>query len=293
MDSRDWEIIRVIFEKSNITKAAEALFLSQPTLTYRLNKIESEFGVTIVNRHSNGISFTREGLQVVEFCRKMLNEEQDFKRHLTAEQEKNGSSLAMGVSTVFSKYYLADILEEYKRTFPDVKIDLTIGTSSQKLPALLRDNQVDLIIVRGDPSWEEAKHIIHSEPYGIVALKGFTLDQLTEKPWIQYEPENFLIQSGVFFLEWWKSRRNENFQTEIIKMDSNEAALNLTERGIGWTVMPEIHSKKYSSLSFFPLEKKDGSCFLRNTWLLYKNHSRKKTLILTFLDIVKKRFTNI
>lgn len=61
MDSRDWKILKVISEERSLTKAAERLFISQPSLTYRLNKMEKEFGVKILNRFSSGVSFTIQG----------------------------------------------------------------------------------------------------------------------------------------------------------------------------------------------------------------------------------------
>ena len=50
MDERDWLILKILYEKKNITKTAQSLYISQPTLTKRIQQIEKEFDLTIINR---------------------------------------------------------------------------------------------------------------------------------------------------------------------------------------------------------------------------------------------------
>ena len=52
---KDWLIIKTLYEEKNITKTAEKLYITQPALTYRLQAIEQEFGVKIVNRGKKGV----------------------------------------------------------------------------------------------------------------------------------------------------------------------------------------------------------------------------------------------
>ena len=61
MDSRDWQILKLIDEEKSLTKTAQRLFISQPSLTYRLNKLEKEFNTPLLNRYSNGVTFTPQG----------------------------------------------------------------------------------------------------------------------------------------------------------------------------------------------------------------------------------------
>lgn len=58
MEYRDWHILQTLFREQNITKTAEALYISQPALTKRLRQIEKDFGVQIVQRGSRGVQFT-------------------------------------------------------------------------------------------------------------------------------------------------------------------------------------------------------------------------------------------
>jgi len=286
MDNRDWELITTLHEKLNITKTAEKLYISQPSLTYRLNKIENELGITIVERHSNGVTFTKEGKILVDYCLKMENEYRELKEKFSILQKEKISSISIGVSTVYAKFYLADILNRFKKDFPSIKINLITGASSQKLPELLKENKVDLLIIRGEILWEEVDYIINEEPYGIVANENFNLNEINKKPWVKHETENTIIQSEKFFLEWWNENYTFPWKGDIMTVNSTEAALNMAEKGIGWTVLPEIHLKQNNRLTFFSLKKKDGSSFLRKTHLLCRNKIGKKIIIKEFIDYV-------
>ncbi|MGF6907099.1 LysR family transcriptional regulator [Fusobacterium sp. PH5-44] len=292
MDNRDWEIIITLHEKLNITKTAESLYLSQPSLTYRLNKLENEFGIKIVERFSTGVLFTKEGKRLLEYCINMKNGYDDIIGTFKSHNLEKTSTIIVGISTVYAKFYLADILNSFKRDFPNTKIELITGPSS-KLPELFKGNKVDMLIVRGENDWKEEKYIIHKDPYGIVAAKGFLLTELVEKPWIQHRTENARIQSENIFLEWWNERYTKQFKTDIITVNSTEAALSMAEKGVGWTVLPKAHISQNTLLEFFPLEKKDGTKFLRDTSILYKKNSSKNGIIKNLVDyIINKQKIN-
>ena len=61
MEDRDWLILQILHEQKNITRTAQALFISQPALTARLRQIEEEFGAKIVHRTTKGVHFSPKG----------------------------------------------------------------------------------------------------------------------------------------------------------------------------------------------------------------------------------------
>lgn len=66
MKNIDWKILKVLYEKRSMTKAAEALYMTQPALTKRIKAIEAEWGVEVVKRSSKGVIFTEEGSYLVK-----------------------------------------------------------------------------------------------------------------------------------------------------------------------------------------------------------------------------------
>ena len=72
MDEKDWRILKTIAEEKNITKAAARLFISQPALTYRVKKIEEEFGARVFSRVPSGVVFTQQGEFLLGYADEML-----------------------------------------------------------------------------------------------------------------------------------------------------------------------------------------------------------------------------
>lgn len=66
MKDFDWELLHELYKNPNLTKVANVLYITQPTLTKRLQHIEAEFDVTIVERTPKGLEFTPEGKHLAE-----------------------------------------------------------------------------------------------------------------------------------------------------------------------------------------------------------------------------------
>ena len=66
MKNIDWMILKMLYEKRSMTKAAEALYMTQPALTKRIKAIENEWDVEVVKRSSKGVIFTDEGRYLVK-----------------------------------------------------------------------------------------------------------------------------------------------------------------------------------------------------------------------------------
>ena len=79
MEDWDWRILQVLHEQKNITKTAQALFMSQPALTARLQHIEKEFGIKIVVRTSKGVQFTPQGEYLARSSEEVLQKIRDIR----------------------------------------------------------------------------------------------------------------------------------------------------------------------------------------------------------------------
>lgn len=291
MDSSDWKILKIINEERSLTKAAERLYISQPSLTYRLNKMEKEFGVVILNRHSTGISFTIQGEYILKYALEMLDKLKLVKDHVQNMKEPIWGTLRLGISTVLAKSKIAPVLKTYHNRFPDVKIILKTGSSTLELPNLLRENVVDVIIKRGDMEWPENKHIISEEPYGIISSSPIEFDQLTSIPWIQSEM-SLITKADKVFYDWWQSRFSSSPPTNTVQVNSIEASVELVSQGFGWTVAPKIHTGNRRSLFFYPLIWPDGNAITQKTIIAYKNKVLEQPEVKMFIDYVLNEYSD-
>lgn len=110
MKNIDWKILKVLYEKRSITKAADALFMTQSALTKRLRSIESErWGRQLVERTSRGVTFTEDGKYLVQKANIMLDFLQEIGDHF-ADRHTKMESLKLGVPNSFAKRHLPKLL---------------------------------------------------------------------------------------------------------------------------------------------------------------------------------------
>ncbi|WP_176431391.1 LysR family transcriptional regulator [Anaerovirgula multivorans] len=281
----DCTILKTIDEERSLTKTAERIYISQPSLTYRLNKLEKEFSVKILNRHSNGVSFTTQGEQILKYAHEMLEKLELLKNTLQNINDPICGTLRLGISTVFAQFKLAPILKTYQHRFPDVKIILKTGSSTLQLPNMLQENLVDVIIRRGDMDWKEKKHVILEEPYGIISAFPIEFNQLPSIPWIQ-DDTTIITKLDKEFFYWWQRQFSSPPPSNIILVNSIEASIQMVSHGFGWTIVPKMHVKNRRSIFFYPLTWPDGQPMLRKTFMLYRNKALEQPAAKTFIDYV-------
>jgi DNA-binding transcriptional LysR family regulator len=284
VDDKDWAMLKIIDEERNLTKSAERLFISQPALTYRLHSLEQEFGIRILNRYRNGVSFTPQGEYILQFSKEILEKLKRTKEYVQSMDTRIEGPLRLGVSSVFAKFKMAPILKEYKRRFPGVQLILKTGSSTSQLPEMLQQHDIDIAILRGDFSWAENKHIILEEPFCIIASQPLELDQLPALPWIQYETAA-ISKTDHEYYGWWQEHFNAPLPP-VTKVDSIEACIQLVSHGIGWTIMPKIHLGNHRSLFSRPVVWRNGRPMLRKTVMAYRTETLNWPAAKVFVDYV-------
>jgi DNA-binding transcriptional LysR family regulator len=289
MDIWDCRMLETIAEEKSLTKAAQRLNSSQPSLTYRLKRIESEFDVEILNRDSKGVTFTASGECILKYALETIERMEAVKQEIERSRDHISGTVRVGVSTVFAMHRLAPILKGFAKVFPAVDIALTTGSSTLELPGLLDSDKVDLIIRRGDMPWDEDKHILLEEPQGIISAKPIPIEQLMHETWIQ---DSFIELLGIDKLlhDWWYDRFGGVANPRIISVNSIETCIEFVSQGLGWAFLPKIHIKNGKRLSFYPLSWSDGRPILRPTIMLHRKKALEKKSVAAFIQYVLHEF---
>ncbi|MHA6205868.1 LysR family transcriptional regulator [Dyella soli] len=146
-----------------LTRAAEALFLSQPTVSLQLQALERELGVNLLERRRRRINLTDAGEALYELARPLVegweNLDRDFQTRVKGLQGGR-LTIAAGSSTI--QYLLPDIVRRYRERFPQVQLQLANVTGKDGL-ALLRADEADFAVgsmldVPNDIAWAPVYH---------------------------------------------------------------------------------------------------------------------------------------
>lgn len=140
MNLRDLRYLVALGEHRHFGRAAEASFVSQPTLSAQIKKLEDSLGVQLIERTTRGALLTRVGEQVAERARAVLLQVQEMKDLARADQEPEAGKLLLGVFPTLAPYFLPHVVPLIRQRFPRLELYLV----EEKTDALL--DQLD----RGD-----------------------------------------------------------------------------------------------------------------------------------------------
>lgn len=282
MDSKDWEILKIVAEEKNITKAAERLYISQPALTYRLKNIEKEFKTKILIRTSNGILLTSQGEQLLAYANEMLIKMMNIKDRICNTSDRITGSLRLGVSSIFAHYNLPRLLEQFHTLYPDVEISLKTGLSS-KVHRMLHQEEITVAIIRGDHYWREEQYLLSEEPICLVSLKPIEITDLPSRPRIDFKTD-YSLKNIVE--DWW---REKFYRPPLNNMfvDNIDTCRQLVLLNLGWAVFPGIGLKEHDNLFTWALHFKNGKPLTRRTWLMCRTSSLELSVVRAFVEHVR------
>jgi DNA-binding transcriptional LysR family regulator len=113
-----------IVEKGSLTAAANSLDNSLPSVVRALAALERHLGVALLNRTTRRIHLTEEGAQYLEQCRVILSAVEEAETRLTSRQAEPQGKLTLTASVLFGRRYVAPIVSEFIRRYPNVSADM-------------------------------------------------------------------------------------------------------------------------------------------------------------------------
>lgn len=143
MDLRDFYYINSIAKYQSITKAAEALYITQPTLSKFLINLEKELGQPLFKRIGRRYIPTYAGERYIEAGTRILVIKNELDAELSDILKKNIGVLNVGFPTMRLSYFLPYVLPKFKSLYPNVKVNIFEGFSS-RLDTLILNGEIDI-----------------------------------------------------------------------------------------------------------------------------------------------------
>lgn len=283
MEDRDWHILKTIYEVKNMTKAAQALHVSQPALSYRLQQLETDFKTQIVYRSKKGVEFTAQGEYLANYATNMINELRKTKEAIKNMEDKVQGTLRLGVSRNFARYQLPPLLSKFLSLYPDVKIQLKTGFSSE-ITSLTYKEEFHIGIIRGDNNWNEQTLLLTQEPICIVSKFEINMDDLPSLPRIHYLTDPSL---QTVINQWWQGKfiHPSAISMEVDRIDTCK---EMVKNGLGYAIVPKACLTKDDHLYQINLTNEDNKEILRDTWVIYRNSSLDLNMIRAFINFIKE-----
>ncbi len=150
MDLRRLEIFAKVAELGSFSRAAEALFLTQPTVSEHVRALEDELGVQLLDRLGRGAAPTRAGQLLLGYARRILALVSEARQAIAQFQGRMSGELIVGGSTIPGEYVLPGLVAQFRAKYPDVSISLLIG-ASREVAGWVEDGRVEVGMVGARP----------------------------------------------------------------------------------------------------------------------------------------------
>jgi DNA-binding transcriptional LysR family regulator len=281
MDELDYKILLTLKIEQNLSKTAEKLFVSQPSLTYRLKNLEKELDVVLLVRTKLGVKLTQQCEYLISQIEKVDNIIKETKHEIKKVGKTASGKISIGVPTLFCHYELPKLLKAFNMKFPDITIDIK-STTSDKIQKMLKNEVVSIGFIRGETRWAGDSKLLFSEPICIASKHKIFLEEIETSPYIHYQTSlNLMYQIDY----WWNEKYIKN-PNMIISCNNMDTCLELLKAGVGWSVLPTMGLKNFDGY------KQDayynsGEPLIRNTSICYyepQNLSPEKYFIDFVID---------
>lgn len=255
------QYVLAVAEHQNFTLAAEKSFVTQPTLSMQVQKLEDELGILIFDRSKKPISITEIGKKIVAQAKNIVAEAERIKDIVDQDKGYVGGEFVLGIIPTVMPTLLPMFLQTFVKRYPKVKLVIK-EQNTDELIRNLQDGHLDAGIAATPLSIEFLKEKpLYYEPFvGYVP----TNHRLAQKQEIEVDDlaieDILLLQDGHCFRDGvinlcaaTKNRLGENFQ---IESGSFETLVNLSNEGMGMTLLPflntlELDEKKKMNLKHF------------------------------------------
>ena len=139
------EYVYAVYKEKSFSAAAKKLFISQPSLSASVRRVEERIGYPIFDRSTKPLSLTDCGQRYIRSVEQIMSIESDFSNYLNDWGELKTGSLMLGSSSLYSSQVLPAIIRRFSREYPGVQVGLIEG-NSEKLHTMLHEGTLDIIM---------------------------------------------------------------------------------------------------------------------------------------------------
>lgn len=239
--------VLAIAEHKNFTKAAEKCFVTQPTLSTQIQKLEEELDVLIFDRSKKPIELTEVGRKIVHQARNIVNESDRIQDIVDQQKGFIGGDFRIGIIPTVMPTLLPMFLKAFVKKYPKIKLKIEELTTDEIITRI-NDGHMDAAIVATPLEKENIKErVLFYEPF--VAYIP-TEHRLSSKKTIEVSDleidDMLLLEEGHCFREGvinlCKTLKNQNDEAFQLESGSIETLVKLSNEGLGMTLLPYLHT---------------------------------------------------
>ncbi|MFK7115326.1 LysR substrate-binding domain-containing protein [Flavobacterium oreochromis] len=245
------QYVLAVAEHKNFTQAAEKCFVTQPTLSMQIQKIEEELDIIIFDRTKKPIQLTEVGRKIVEQAKNIVNEADRIQDIVDQEKGFIGGEFRIGIIPTVMPTLLPMFLNNFIKKYPKVKLIIE-ELNTAEIITKLKNGHLDAAIAATPLEEEKIKEIVlYYEPFMVYVPENHSKFNKTE---LEIEDLNveeiLLLQDGHCFrdgiLNLCKNKNTSKENKFQLESGSFETLIRLANEGLGVTLLPYLHTLELS-----------------------------------------------
>ena len=231
-----------VARSGSVTRAAEALSLSQPSVSGRLQTVEAELGEQLLVRTPRGVRLTDAGREFLPYAERAVRAVHDGQVVLDELREVHRGRLVLGAAPAVSTYFLPGALKRFVTEHPGIRISVRTGHSEEVLAMVLAD-QVQIGLVRSlqhseievHPCYEDELVLLVSPSHPFSSRRIVSLEEVAREGLVLFDRTSsyYELTRGLFL-------DSGIVPSTAMELDNIEAAKKMVELGMGVALLPRV-----------------------------------------------------
>jgi LysR family transcriptional regulator, hydrogen peroxide-inducible genes activator len=246
MNLRDLRYLVALAEHKHFGRAAEASFVSQPTLSTQIKKLEDELGVTLVERTPRKVLLTQVGKEIVQRAREVLNEVEQIRAIARRTLDPESGTVRLGIFPTLGPYLLPHVVPRIRERFPRLEL-LLVEEKTEVILKQLREGRLDAGIL-ALPIHDDQLHaqFLFEEPFLLAVPEGHAfakrkslkVDDLSDQSLLLLEDGHCLRDQALQVCQLAGASEKSGFRATSLETLRQMVAAN-----VGMTLLPTLSIK--------------------------------------------------
>ncbi|AUC80922.1 hydrogen peroxide-inducible genes activator [Lacinutrix sp. Bg11-31] len=283
--------VLAVAEHQNFTRAAQKCFVTQPTLSMQIQKLEDQLNILIFDRSKKPIELTDVGRKIVNQAKNIVNESNRIQDIVDQQKGFIGGEFKLGIIPTVMPTLLPMFLKTFIKKYPKVKLKIEELTT-EEIITRINDGHLDAAIAATPLENDSIKErVLYFEPFMAYIPQGH---RLSSKKTISTEDldieDMLLLEDGHCFRDGvinlcrvFKDQNDESFQLES---GSIETLIKLSNEGLGMTLLPYLHTLDINEKTRNNLKEFNAPSPAREVSIIYHKSELKMQIIEALQDVI-------
>ncbi len=299
MNIRDLNYILAVAETGNFSKAADICYVSQPTLSGQIKKLEQELGVIIFERTNRKVEITAVGNEILSHARQIISEAETIRNLASNYQDPLAGPLKIGAIPTVSPYVMPLVLEPIKEAYPQMRLVLSEERTEQ-LISRLKHHEIDAALLATetlDPEFEcielfkEPFWVAYPTTHRFYEMETVTTDELLKESLLLLAKGHCLADQARSICH--MAGNGPQNEMADLRASSLETLIQLVGAGYGVTLLPALAMRgswtSGSGVIAQPLEDKNA---FRHISLVYRKSFPRPQALAALSNIILANIPN-